>query len=201
MTGNGNGNDEDRWLEALAGRGRLEDDTEQALIDALGRSLRETAHEEAQLAALLRRLDEEQESGHGGADVHELRPRERPDRRTPRRWVAMAASVLVLAGAAVVVQQMYQSLAVPPWVSPGAVRAEAPEPLRILVDDPRTASDDLTSKLGELGIEVERYRYRGRWIVDFTVLALDVPAVDALLRPYGTGVPPDGRVLLAFSRK
>jgi hypothetical protein len=181
------GDDDEKWLAALAGRERLEDELAQRQIDALRRAIQEDHRDSAGLEDLMRRLEAE-------GLLEDRAPAQ-------GRWYALAASAVLLVGASLVGYQTWRATLPPPWESADVMRAGDVAPAEVAVEDPAAASLALASALRARDIDVDRYRYRGRWILDATVLGMDVPAVDSLLREYGVTVAEDGRVLIAFDRR
>lgn len=205
--------DDDKWLEALAGRGTLDDGKEQALLDALRTSAAGDRHDAQGLEKLLRRLEiegllEAEGSAPDHANVIPMKRPAEPDKAPqapagseapPMRWLALAASVAVLSIAGALGYYANLSVSDPPWLIDQTVRGST-APVEVAVDDPRRASARLADELSTLGIDTARYRHGGRWIVDATVLGPEVTQVSALLGEYNVAVPSHGRVLLAFDK-
>ncbi len=182
-----NQDDDDTWMDALAGRDRSSSPTTRearALRTALRAraldstplplaSARDTARENELVARAVRE------------GVIEAAPRD-----TKRRWrtnwqLPLAASVLVVVGAGVLMRAQWPS-------SPPVVRGDEDGIVRLRAADPAAFKRELLAQLREAGVEATGYEALDVHGIDADLPLPLTPAVRGVLAAHGIAEPADG---------
>ena len=179
-----NAADDDLWFDALAGRAAATSATTRE-AQALRAALREgaTPRPIAEVRAALPDLAREARLIEKARDDGLIVPAGAP--RRSRRWMALAASVLVAMGAILVVQlRQPQESEIVRGIDDGIVRLTAP--------DPRALKQRILNDLHAAGVDATGYEALGAHGIDADVALPLSDAVKRVLSAYGIPEPKDG---------
>ena len=180
-----NADDDQDWLDALAGREQTPSATvREALV--LRAALREREHPAAQFEP--GRQDSRRENALIAQAVREgiMAP---PPRATTRRWrtgwqLPLAASVLLLFGAGIFINQY--------WSTPPVVRGDEAGIVRLQAADPAALKREILAQLRAAGVDAAGYETLGVYGIDADLAQPLTPAVRDVLATYRIAEPPDG---------